>query len=83
MNERIKKVSANQIYFLTREQEEDIYVMFFGPYKPEWKDKKGIVDNSDSAIAKRMKLPVHVVSNSISRICNDHFDEIARLHKAK
>lgn len=83
MNERIKKVSKNAPVILTEKQEKEIYTMFFGPYKEEWKDKKGIVDNSDSAIAKRMKLSTFIVNYATAKICKEHFDRIEKLYKAK
>jgi hypothetical protein len=37
---------------LTDEQQEEIRIMLFGPYKDEWRVKNNIIDNTDSSIAK-------------------------------
>jgi len=68
---------------LSEEQEKEIHTMFFGPYKKEWKDKKGIVDNTDSTIAKRMKLETSVVANVITRICKAHFKKVLKNKQVK
>jgi hypothetical protein len=47
-------------------QKEQIYRMFFGPYLPEWRDKKGIVDNTDETISKRLGISRDMVSYYIT-----------------
>lgn len=39
---------------LTEEQKEMVIRHFKGPFKPEWFDKDGILDNRDKVIAKRL-----------------------------
>lgn len=60
-------------YFLTEKDKENIWQMFFGPYKEEWKDSKGIVDNHDITISKRLKMPKDTVCNYITERLNNHF----------
>lgn len=57
--------------------------MFFGPYKDEWKNKNGIVDNSDTAIGKRLGFEAYLISSYTTKICKDHFEKIAKLHRLK
>lgn len=57
---------------LTENDKQKIKRMFFGPYKKAWY-KNGIVDNSDSAIGKRLKIPERIVAEYTSYICERHF----------
>lgn len=54
--------------------------MFWGPYKDEWKDRKGNADNRDCAIAKRLGLTTAIVSGYTDRICKLHFDRVEYTH---
>lgn len=64
----------------TQDQRDSIYRMFFGPYEAEWRDEKGIVDNRDSEIAKRLNLNVMSVSFVTERISREHFENIVKLN---
>ena len=69
-------VERNDVFKLTEEQMNLIDKMFWGPYKPEWKDKKGRAENGDGAIARRLGLKETVVSIYTDRISKDHFNRI-------
>ena len=63
---------------------EQIETMFFGPYKPEWKDAKGRVDNSDSAIGKRLNLSSFFVAFHTNKISEAHFKRVIKqINKTK
>lgn len=62
---------ANTETQLSKENIKDIKEMFLGPYKDEWRDKNGIVDNTDVTIARRLKLPFHAVSFHTNRLCHE------------
>ena len=66
---------------LTTEQKETIKDMFFGPYKEEWKSFDGIVDNTDSTIAKRLGVTMTLVSAHTERICKEHLNNVIKLRK--
>lgn len=52
--------------------------MFFGPYEPEWKDKNGIVDNSDVTIAKRMNLSSSSVAFHTNKLSEEHRKKVLK-----
>ena len=60
---------------LTYEDKEIIRTMFWGPYKEEWKDKEGVVDNSDRAIANRLGMDFRVVGAFTARDTIKHFKQ--------
>lgn len=78
-NKKTDPNDLNKRNELTIGQKRNIYTMFFGPYLKEWKDKKGIVLNGDKDIADRLKLDLSLVSNYISRICEEHFKKVYQL----
>lgn len=80
---KVKIEKHEEEFVLTKSQKKEIYTMFFGPYLDEWKTKKGIVDNSDPTIAKRLGLSVNAVSAETSKICKDHFKMIEKLYMYK
>lgn len=61
------------------EEKEMIYQMFFGPFKDEWRDRGGLVDNSDIAIANRLNLSLQQVSGYIALILEKHFIRVREL----
>lgn len=65
-------------YILTEEEKTQINTMFFGPYKKEWKDEYGIVNNSDEAIGERLNIPTRVVSRYIYEIVEKKFSKLNR-----
>ena len=71
----------NIITILTEEQKAEIHTMFFGPYKPEWRDYDGIIDNRDETIAKRLGINVSLVSSYIARIELKHFRKVMAEHE--
>ena len=71
-----KRISIDKI-LLTEEQKKNIELMFFGPYLDEWRDSKGLVDNSDEAIANRLGLARATVSGYITRVLNQREKIIA------
>lgn len=77
---KVKKVIPEK-YILSNEEKESIYTMFFGPYIDEWRNEKGIVENSDEIIAKRLSLSVNIVSDYTGIICKNHFKKVERLRK--
>ena len=71
--------SANRILSpseWTEEQKELVWRMFFGPYKEEWRDANGIVDNKDTTIAERTGLSYKSVLNYIAMRLKDHMCEV-------
>lgn len=66
---------------LTEEQKKLIKEMFFGPYKSEWKDKSGIVDNRDAVIAKRINVSKNMVCAYITEISMEHYKEVVKLRE--
>ena len=64
-------------YILNNKVQKKIRTMFFGPYLDEWRDKEGIVDNRDTAIADRLNLPISVTSTYIRELLNKHFEDMA------
>lgn len=64
------------IYTLTDQQKNDIWQMFFGPYKDEWRDANGIVENADSDISKRLNIPKYAVIKYLILACNEYFKEL-------
>lgn len=58
-----EKVYEKNLYVLSKEEKEKVLVMLFGPYKKEWYNKKGVVENSDRIIAKRLGLNRHAVQD--------------------
>lgn len=65
----------NYNYILSEDDKYNILEMFWGPYKEEWKDNKGVVDNRDSTIAKRLGLPRNIVEAFISNNVKTHFEK--------
>lgn len=61
---------------LTKEQTDLIDEMFWGPYKPEWKDKKGRVENGDGIISRRLGVKECNVSTYTDKISQAHFRRI-------
>jgi hypothetical protein len=70
-------------YFLTDEDKKNIRRMFFGPYKKEWRDVTGQVDNRDDVIAKRLGLPYDNVKRYTIKIDKLHYQEIIAYHNIK
>lgn len=70
-------------HFLTDKEKEDIRGMFFGPYKKEWRDETGRVDNRDDVIAKRLGLPYDNVMRYIITLDKEHYQEIIAYHSIK
>jgi hypothetical protein len=68
---------------LTDEQKEEIWRMFFGPYKKAWKNTDGIVDNTDATIAKRLGLNTDVVGNYISMRLKRHMIDLNHVPEEK
>ena len=64
---------------LTPKQQKEAYFMFFGPYKQEWKDEKGFVDNTDATIARRLKVSERVVCSFINKIVKEHFRQVIEM----
>ena len=63
---------------LSREQQNLAREMFFGPYKPEWRDSEGIVDNRDSTIAKRIGVETGAISAYTEKIATVHFTKVLK-----
>ena len=61
---------------LSIDEMKNICTQFFGPYKNEWRDKNGIVDNSDTKIAKRLGLDTDRVSDYTSLILKNHINNL-------
>lgn len=66
---------------LTPDQEDLIAEMFFGPYKKEWKNLNGIVDNRDSIIAERIGVSISLVCTYTDRISREHMKNVLKLRK--
>ena len=66
-------------YQLTKEHKDLIHQMFFGPFKDEWRDEKGFVDNRDDVIAKRLGVSLKAVSHQIEFQLNSHFSKLVHL----
>ena len=66
---------------LTNEQKEMIRRYLFGPFKREWYDKKGILDNRDTTIAEDLNLSLYSVRAYTSKITNKHFNNIGNESK--
>ena len=60
-----------------------IEIMFFGPYIPEWKNEKGIVDNSDPTIAKRIGVEWAAVTTYTAALTRRHFKKVEKLRRLK
>lgn len=54
----------------------EITEMFFGPYRPEWYNQKGIVDNTDVVIAKRLGVDSGFVAFHTNKISEEHFRKV-------
>ena len=67
---------------LSDEEKESIRIMFFGPYKPEWKIN-GIVDNRDGIIGKRLGIHKVKVSGYIDIILREHIRMAMKINKFK
>jgi uncharacterized membrane protein YbaN (DUF454 family) len=78
---KIKDKIILEKYSLSEDEKKSIYTMFFGPYIEEWRNEKGIVENSDETIAKRLSLTVSIVSWYTNTICQAHFKKIEKLHR--
>jgi hypothetical protein len=61
---------------LSLQNKEDIEAMLFGPFKPEWRDEKGRIINSDRAIAERINIKISTVSNYSTKLLVDHFKKL-------
>ena len=57
-----KKYNWGERFTLSTEQKKQILTMTYGPYKDEWRDKCGIVNNSDRHIADRLGLKTMTVT---------------------
>lgn len=68
---------------VSKEKVEEIETMFFGPYKDEWRDFNGIVDNTDETIAMRVGLAVGTTSHVISRLCKKHWNKVTKLRNTE
>lgn len=72
-----KKFVRNMQPRLTIEEREMVRCMLLGPFKEEWFNSDGIVDNTDSTIAKRLDLPYSLVALHTCRILKDkEYDRI-------
>lgn len=74
----VEKERKKPVPHLAKAERELVYEMFFGPYKPEWKNEKGIVDNRDCEIAKRMGIETGVVSAYTEKIASIHFTSVIK-----
>jgi len=81
MRERISLKNKEKHEALTEKQRDSVYMMFFGPYLPEWRDKKGLVDNRDSEIASRLKVNTSLVSHYTELISREHFKRISKIEE--
>lgn len=73
----ITRFNKSHRYFgLEPSQIETINKMFFGPYLPEWRDEKGIVDNTDLTIAKRLGIHDEDISAYLRIVTEQHFERI-------
>jgi hypothetical protein len=59
------------IYELTEEDEINIYKMLFGKHKEEWRDKNGVVCNSDRDIANTLSLQYKAVVRCTVKISTE------------
>lgn len=66
---------------LTEEDRIMIELMFWGPYRPEWKNRKGLVENGDETIGKRLSIKTVIVSRYTELLCAEHFARIALINK--
>ena len=57
---------------ITDEEKELIWIMFMGPYDDDWRDEKGVVDNTDRTIANRLNVNHHQTQNFISFKLDKH-----------
>ena len=71
-----EKIYRGPRYYLTNHLKDEIRKMFFGPYLEEWRDKDGLVDNSDSAIGNRLGIDERVAGNYIRFLLKEHFEEM-------
>ena len=78
-SKKFKRVAEK--YILSDEEREVIWRMFFGPYKDEWKDGNGIVQNSDRDIAERLNIPITVVAQFIIARLDKHFYNLDSKHQ--
>ena len=81
-NKKSKKVIP-RIEQLNEEEKNNIYIMFFGPYLNEWRDEKGIVDNTDRTISERLNLNMRLVIQYTNKISTEHFEKITNKYKVK
>ena len=63
---------------ISKEVKDLVWQMFMGPYLPNWKDKDGIVENSDSIIAKRVGLPRVTVTKLLADRSKEHNKNIGK-----
>ena len=61
---------------LTNKQKEIIRRHYFGPYDQSWFDSKGLLNNGDSDISKRIKAPIQAVTRYATKIIEEHFKKI-------
>lgn len=74
-----ESVYTKNLYVLSKEEKKKVLRMLFGPYKKEWYNKKGVVENSDRIIAKRLGLNRHAVSDFTTSYVNrraKYFDKL-------
>lgn len=62
----------SKMILITPDDKELIKAMLLGPFLPEWKDKRGRIDNSDPTIAKRTGYPERRISTLTQQIMQDH-----------
>lgn len=74
-----KRTDRNMQPRLSIEEVEMVRRMLLGPFKEEWYNFDGIVDNADSTISKRLDLPCSLVALCTNKILKDK--ENARLFK--
>ena len=60
---------------LTDEQKELVRRYLFGPFKKEWYDEDGVLDNSDRRIAEDLGVPLRCISPLTSKLTEKHFKE--------
>jgi hypothetical protein len=77
------KINRKEPEYVSSEKILEIKRMFFGPYKPEWKDENGIVDNTDSTIAKRVNLSHGSVAFHTNKLSEEHYNNFLKQINSK
>lgn len=66
-----------KMVLITPDDKELIKAMLLGPFLPEWKDKRGRIDNSDPTIAMRTGYSKEKISALTKELMTDH------IHKSR